>query len=57
MLEMTSQLEEIILKDPSETNIKKEAERQEMTTMFQDGVLKALRGIAGFEEVRKAVEE
>ena len=57
MLEMTSQLEEIILKDPSETNIKKEAERQEMTTMFQDGVLKALRGIVGFEEVRKAVEE
>jgi len=25
--------------------------------MLQDGILKALRGIAGFEEVRKAVEE
>jgi len=57
MLEMTDQLEEIILKDPSESKIKEEAKRQEMMTMLQDGIIKALRGLVSFEEVRKAVEE
>ncbi|MFZ5559664.1 MAG: GspE/PulE family protein [Patescibacteria group bacterium] len=57
MLEMTPELEEIILKEPSEANIKKEARRQEMLTMLQDGILKALRGLVGLEEVKKEVEE
>lgn len=57
MLEMTSQLEEIILKDPSEAKIREEANRQGMLTLLQDGILKALRGLVGFEEVKKAVEE
>ena len=57
LLEMTPQLEEIILKEPSTIKISEEAKRQNMSTMLQDGVLKALRGMIGFEEVRKAVEE
>lgn len=57
MLAMTPELEEIILKEPSEHKIKEEAKRQEMITMLQDGVLKALRGLVGFEEVKRAVEE
>ena len=57
MIEMTPELEEIILKGPSEAKIKEEAKRQRMITLLQDGVLKALRGMIGFEEVRKAVEE
>jgi len=57
ILEMTPQLEEVILKEPSESKIKAEAERQGMTTMLQDGVLKSLRGIVGLEEVRSEVEE
>ncbi len=57
IVEMTSQLEEIILKDPSELKIKEEAKRQGATSMLQDGIMKALRGIVGLEEVRNEVEE
>jgi type IV pilus assembly protein PilB len=57
ILEMTPQLEEIILKTPSEMAIKEEAKRQGMTTMLQDGVIKALRGLMGLEEVKRELEE
>ncbi len=57
MLEMTPQMEEIILKQASEANIRVEARRQGMITMLQDGILKASRGIVGLEEVKKEVEE
>jgi type IV pilus assembly protein PilB len=57
MMEMTSQLEEIILKGPSEGKLREEAKRQGMVTMLQDGILKALRGIVSFDEMRKTVEE
>jgi type IV pilus assembly protein PilB len=57
IVEMTRQLEEIVLKEPSETRIREEAKRQGMTTMLQDGVIKALRGLVGLEEVRREVED
>ncbi|MCX6730141.1 MAG: hypothetical protein NT058_01435, partial [Candidatus Portnoybacteria bacterium] len=57
IIEMTPQLEEVILKDPSESKIKEEAKRQGATSMMQDGILKALRGMVGLEEVRNEVEE
>lgn len=57
MFSMTPELEKIILKEPSEQNIKEEAERQGMFTMMQDGLLKSIEGIISFEEVVKAVEE
>ena len=57
ILSMTSQLSEIILKEPSEAEIIKEAERQEMITMYQDGILKVLAGITTMEEVLRIAEE
>ena len=57
ILEMTPQLENIILKEPSEMAIREEAKRQGMSTMLQDGVIKALRGMVGLEEVKKELEE
>ncbi len=57
IIEMNPQLEEIILKDPSESKIREEAKRQGATSMIQDGILKALRGMVGLEEVRNEVEE
>ncbi len=57
ILEMTQELEEIILKEPSESNIRTEAKRQGTTSMLQDGIIKALRGILGLEEVRSEVED
>lgn len=57
ILEMTSQLSEIVLKNPSEAEIYKEAQRQGMVTMKQDGVLKVLEGATSFEEVLRVAEE
>ncbi|KKT17542.1 MAG: hypothetical protein A2922_01080 [Candidatus Nealsonbacteria bacterium RIFCSPLOWO2_01_FULL_43_36] len=57
ILEMTSQLAEIILKEPNESRILEEARRQGMITMKQDGILKVLEGITSVEEVLRAAEE
>jgi len=57
ILEMTDPLSEIILKEPSETRIKEEAERQGMVTMRQDGILKVLEGLTTIEEVLRVAEE
>ena len=57
ILEMTDQLEEIILEEPSETRIEQEAKRQGMITMKQDGILKVLEGITTVEEVLRMAEE
>jgi len=57
ILEMTSQLAEIILKEPSEAKILEEAKKQGMLTMKQDGILKVLDGITTIEEVIRVAEE
>ena len=57
ILEMTSQLAEIILKDPTEARIQEEARRQGMITMKQDGILKVLDGVTSLKEVLRAAEE
>jgi len=57
ILEMTPQLAEIILKEPSEAKILEEATRQGMLTMKQDGILKVLDGITTIEEVLRVAEE
>lgn len=55
ILEMTSQLEEIIISGPTESKILAETKRQNMVTMFQDGILKVLGGIIGFEELTQVI--
>jgi len=57
VLTVDSGLEEIISSKPSEDLIKKEARKQGMITMRQDGIIKALKGITTMEEVLKASEE
>lgn len=57
MISVTRELEEIIIKSPTESEIEKEARRQGMITMKQDGILKVLRGIVGIDEVLRATEE
>jgi len=57
ILSATPALSDIILKEPSEAMIKKEADEQGMVTMKQDGILKALRGITTIEEVLRVAEE
>ena len=57
LLAMTNSLAGIILKEPSEEKILEEAKKQGMTTMKQDGILKALEGITTIEEVLRVSDE
>ena len=57
ILSMTAQLVDIISKQPSEEEILKEAKRQEMITMRQDGVLKVLNSITTIEEIIRATKQ
>jgi len=57
ILEMTKGLEDVILRTTSESEISKEAEKQGMITMKQDGVLKVLKGLTSFEEVLRVAED
>lgn len=56
-LKMTDQLAEIVLKEPSEVEIAKEARRQGMITMRQDGILKTFAGVTSIEEVLRVAAE
>jgi type IV pilus assembly protein PilB len=55
MLTMTPQLENIILSRPSEQDVAAEAKRQNMIIMRQDGILKVLKGVIGYEELLEVV--
>ena len=55
VLEMTPQLEKMVLEGPSESKIGDEARRQGMTTMRQDGLFKVARGTIGIKELLEVV--
>lgn len=57
ILTMTRELSDIILRKPSGAEITKEAERQGMIIMKQDGIFKVLEGITTLEEVLRVAEE
>lgn len=56
MLKMTEQFEKIILGNLSESAMRDEGKRQGMITMFQDGILKVLRGIVSLEELLEVAQ-
>jgi len=51
VMEMTPELADVILKEPSETKLIEVAKKGGMITMKQDGILKVLKGITTIEEV------
>jgi len=55
VLAMTPELERILLSQPSEQNIMEEARRQGMVTMKQDGIMKILKGVIGYEELVEVI--
>lgn len=57
VLEMTKELADIVVKEPTEMKIHQEAMRQGMITMKQDGILKAINGLTSLEEVLRVAEE
>lgn len=56
MMEMTDELEKIILGTISEAAMRAEAKRQGMITMFQDGILKLLQGLVSLEELLEVAQ-
>jgi type II secretory ATPase GspE/PulE/Tfp pilus assembly ATPase PilB-like protein len=56
-LAMTDELENIVLTDISEARLREEAKRQGMITMFQDGIIKVLRGVTSLEELLTVAQE
>jgi len=57
VLLMTPELESVMSSNISDVEITKEAERQNMITMKQDGIMKALAGMTTIEEVLRVTEE
>ncbi|MEX0930509.1 MAG: GspE/PulE family protein [Candidatus Paceibacterota bacterium] len=51
ILEMTDEIEEVILRDPSENAIYEVARKQGMLTMKEDAIIKAMEGKTPFKEV------
>lgn len=56
-LQMSDQLAAITIKSPDEVEINKEARRQGMLTLMEDGLLKALQGLTSLEEIMRVAEE
>ncbi len=56
-LEMTDEMSELVLEDQGEQPIKRQAFKQGMITMRQDGIMKALEGKTSVEVVLKATKE
>src|SRR3990167_4714783 len=57
ILQVTDTLRNIILEKFKPEDIHREAERQGMLTLMQDGILKALAGLTTFEEVLRIAHE
>ena len=56
-LYVTPELEEVIISKPNEDTIRKEADRQGMVTMRQDGLVKVLQGHTSIEQVYEVAGE
>ena len=56
VLEMTRELEKIIGEHMNESALLQESQRQQMLTLRQDGILKALRGLVSIETVLRETE-
>jgi type IV pilus assembly protein PilB len=57
VMEMTPELRKIISEDPDEPKILEESKRQQMITLRQDGILKAMNGLVSIEEVLRETME
>jgi len=57
IFEIDSEIEKLILKSPSISDIKDLAVKKGMTTLLQDGLMKVLEGTTSVEEVLKVVGE
>ena len=56
-LEVTDELSEMILRKASPLELKKQAEKQGMLTIVEDGFIKAKNGITTIEEIMRVTKE
>jgi general secretion pathway protein E len=57
MLPMSDGVRSLVMKHATATDLRGEAVREGMLTMYEDGVRKALRGVTTFEEVLRVTRE
>jgi len=57
VLEVTEEMSELILRKVSPTELKKQAEKQKMLTIVEDGFIKAKNGITTIEEIMRVTKE
>lgn len=57
VLTMTKEMEELITRGPTTSEVEELAVSQGMITMTQDGILKVLEGVTTMEEVERVTEE
>jgi len=53
---VNDEIERLILKNPTESDIKEEAKKQKIMTMSQDGILKVMSGETSFDELGRVIE-
>ena len=56
-MEVTKEMEGLITKQPTTSEVEDLAIKQGMITMTQDGILKVIEGITTMEEVERVTEE
>ena len=57
VLSVSGSIKELILKNATSDEIEKQAKKEGMLTMFEDGVLKAIQGITTLEEVFRVTKD
>jgi general secretion pathway protein E len=57
VLPMTDSLRSLVMKHATATELRAEAVREGMLTMYEDGLRKALKGVTTFEEVLRVTRE
>jgi type IV pilus assembly protein PilB len=57
VLEITDEMSELILRKATPTELKKQAEKQGMLTIVEDGFIKAKNGITTIEEIMRVTKE
>jgi type IV pilus assembly protein PilB len=53
---MDENIEKVVKENPSEREIMKAAEPQNIPTMRQDGIMKILNGTTSFDELRRVID-
>lgn len=55
-VKMDDKIESVVISNPSETEIMEAAKLQAILTMKQDGVLKILKGVTSFDELKRVID-